>query len=260
MRLPRATVPAIALLLLTGCGGPGDTASTATGAEGSSAGTGPRGEVAVLAAASLARTFTALAESFEAAHPGVTVRLSFGSSTTLARQVAQGAEVDLLATAGTSALAQLGDVDPAEVVTIARNTLAIAVPTGDPDAVTGLADLARKDVAVVLCASTVPCGKAADEVLGRAGVEANVVSRELDVSSTLAKVTLGEADAAVVYASDVVSAAGQVQGVEIPAPQNTVLTHPLARFGDDAATTAFAAWLAGPEGVAVLARAGFLAP
>lgn len=260
MRLRRAAVPAIALVL-TGCGGAIDTPSPATGAAGSSSsGTGVKGEVTVLAAASLARTFTTLAESFEAAHPGVTVRLSFGSSTTLARQVAQGAEVDLFASAGTSALAQLGDVEPTDVVTIARNTLEIATPTGNPDAVTGLRDLAREDLAVVLCASTVPCGEAADEVLGRAGVEANIVSRELDVSATLAKVTLGEADAAVVYASDVVSAAGQVHGVEIPAPQNTTLTHPLARFGDDAATTAFAAWLTGPEGVSALMRAGFLAP
>lgn len=256
-----AAVPAALALLLTGCGGAADTASSNTPAASSSvASTGVTGEVTVLAAASLTRTFTDLAESFEQANPGVTIRLSFGSSTTLAQQIAQGAEADLFASAGAAALEQLGDVEPTATVTIAENTLEIATPTDNPGRVASLADLAKEDVAVVLCAQTVPCGKAADQVLTGAGVEANVVSREVDVSATLAKVKLGEADAAVVYHSDVVSAQGEVAGVEIPAEQNTTLEYPLARFGDDSAATAFAAYLSGPEGLAALQGAGFLAP
>ncbi len=252
---------ALAALLLAGCGGSADTAGRTSGSPaGSATASEGGGEVTVLAAASLTKPFTALAEAYEAAHPGATVRLSFGSSTTLAQQVAQGADADLLATAGTAALEQLGDVEPTDTTTIARNTLEIATPTDNPAGVAGLADLARDDVDVVLCAASVPCGKAADEVLDRAGVTPHVVSREVDVASTLAKVTLGEADAAVVYHSDVVSSRGRVHGVEVPAEQNATLTYPLARFGDEPAAEAFAAYLAGTEGLAALASAGFLAP
>ncbi len=247
-------------LLLAGCGGPTATSSGNPAASTGGGSTQLTGEVTVLAAASLSTTFTALAESFQRDHPGVRIRLSFGSSTTLAQQVAQGARADLFASAGTAALAQLGDATPTDTVTLARNTLEIATPAGNPAGVRGLADLARADLDVVLCARTVPCGKAADEVLAGAGITPHVVSREVDVGATLAKVTLGEADAAVVYHSDVVSAQGKVEGVEIPAARNTTLDYPLARFGDDAATRAFAAHLTGPEGLAALQRAGFLAP
>lgn len=258
-----AAVPAVLALLLAGCGGsPTDTASSATSGATASAetSTGVTGEVTVLAAASLTKTFTALAKSFEAANPGATVRLSFGSSTTLAQQIAQGAEADLFASAGTAALEQLGDVKPASTVNIAKNTLEIATPPGNPAKVAALADLAKEDVDVVLCAETVPCGKAADQILTKAGVKAHVVSREVDVSATLAKVTLDEADAAVVYHSDVVGSQGKVEGVEIPADQNTTLEYPLALFGDDAAAKAFSDFLSGPEGLKALQDAGFLAP
>ena len=246
MRASLAAVPAVVALLLTGCSANASGAAT--------------GEVTVLAAASLAKPLTALARTFEQAHPGVTVRLGFGSSTTLAQQVAQGADADLFASAGTTALGQLGDVEPTGTVVFARNTLEIATPAGNPARVSRLADLAREDVDVVLCAEPVPCGKAADQVLTKAGVTAHVVSREVDVSATLAKVTLGEADAAVVYRSDVVGAKGTVEGVEIPAAQNTTLEYPLARFGSDPAARAFADFVAGPEGRAALGAAGFLAP
>lgn len=262
MRIRYAAPLALGAVLVSGCGGgPTDpVTTTATPAGSGTASAEVSGEVTVLAAASLTEPLTALADSYEAAHPSVRVRLSFGSSTTLAQQVAQGADADLLATAGTAALEQLGDEQPIETTTIARNVLAIATPPDDPAGVASLADLARPDVQVVLCAASVPCGKAAAEVLARAGIAANVVSREVDVSATLAKVTLGEADAAVVYHSDVVSAPGTVRGVEIPAALNTTVTYPLARFGDDAAARDFAAYVAGDEGLAALTAAGFLAP
>lgn len=263
MRGRPAAVPAVLVLVLAGCGAaPADApGASATGSAASaSAGSQVSGEVTVLAAASLTRTFTALADSFEEANPGVDVRLGFGSSTTLAQQIAQGAEADLFASAGTPALEQLGDVTPTSTVTIARNTLEIATPPGNPAGVRTLEDLGRADVDVVLCAETVPCGRAADEVLAEARVRAHVVSREVDVGATLAKVTLGEADAAVVYHSDVVGAAGKVEGVVVPAARNTTLEYPLARFGDDPAAVAFARFLTGPRGLKALRAAGFLAP
>ena len=258
----RYAVPLVAVVLLaSGCGGASPGSSTGVDPAGSStASAGISGEVTVLAAASLTAPLTALAQTYEAARPSVTVRLGFGSSTTLARQVAQGADADLLATAGTAPLDHLGDLEPDETMTMARNTLEIATPPGNPARVGGLADLARTHVQVVLCATSVPCGAAADGVLARAAVRANVVSREVDVNATLAKVRLGEADAAVVYHSDVVSAGVDVLGVEIPPEQNTILDYPLLRFGDDPAARDFAAYLAGPEARTALAAAGFLAP
>ena len=214
----------------------------------------------VLAAASLKGPMTTLAATYEADHPGTTIRLSFGSSTTLAQQVAQGADVDLLATAGATPLEQLGDAVPASVIAVARNTLEIATPPDDPARVHTLADLARSDVDVVLCAATAPCGAMADNILAVAGVSAHVVSRETDVAATLAKVRLGEADAAIVYHSDVVSAGGAVHGVPIPAAQNITVAYPLARFGEDPEAADFAAYLLGPDGHRALAAAGFLEP
>ncbi|MGL5819291.1 MAG: molybdate ABC transporter substrate-binding protein [Phycicoccus sp.] len=251
----RRTAAAVSLLV----------ALTACGAEPAESGASSRspavaGEVTVLAAASLTTPLTSLAEAYELANPGTTVEVSFGSSTTLARQISQGADADLFLSAGTGALEQLDDVIPTATATIARNTLEIATPPDDPADIAELADLARPGVEVVLCAETVPCGKAADEVLARAGVEAEVVSREVDVTATLAKVTLGEADAAVVYHSDVVSARGAVRGVTIPAAQNTTLEYPVVRFDESTAAAAFTAYLAGPEGRRVLGDAGFLPP
>ena len=241
-----AVLAAVAASLLVGCSG----------------GTPSDGTVTVLAAASLTEPLTELATRYQGDHPGTRVRLSFGSSTKLAQQVAQGAPADLVALAGTAAVEQLPATarDPARRTTIARNTLGIVTPPDDPGSVSGLADLARGDLAVVLCVETAPCGAAADEVLERAGIRANVVSREVDVRSTLAKVSLGEADAAIVYHSDVVTAGDRVRGVPIPGAQNTTLDYPLVRLTDGADAAGFATLVSGPHGREVLAAAGFLPP
>jgi molybdate transport system substrate-binding protein len=233
---------------------------TATGAPTS--GSEPSGTVTVLAAASLTEAFTTVAKDFERAHPGVTVRLSFGSSTTLAQQIAEGASADLFASAGEKAVNLLpAKARAADKVTIlATNSLEIATPPGNPGKVTGLKDLANPALAVVLCAATVPCGSAADTVLARARISAHVVSRELDVKATLAKVSLGEADAAIVYVSDVASAGDRVHGVPIPPAENTTLKYPLVTLTASPAAAALAQALGGPEGRAALHDAGFAAP
>lgn len=237
------------------------TACTPSGAPGAT--DEPRAvTVTVLAAASLTEPFTALARRYELDHPGVRVRTSFGSSAKLAQQVAQGAPADLVALAGIAAVEQLpqGSRDPSRRTVIARNVLEIATPPDDPAGVSGLADLARPDVAVVLCVETAPCGAAADEVLARAGVAAHVVSREVDVRATLAKIGLGEADAAIVYHSDVVGAGARVRGVVLPPSSNTTLDYPLVRLSEGADAAGFAALVASDEGRRALADAGFLAP
>ena len=246
-------------LVLAGCS-PATTADTRP--PGAPEPAGEPGTVTVLAAASLTEPLTALADRYERDHPGVTVRLSFGSSTTLAQQIAEGAPADVYASAGEAAL----DLLPPDAArdggraTIARNTMEIATPPDDPGSVTDLADLADPDLDVVLCAASVPCGRAADEVLATAGVTAHVVSREVDVRATLTKVALGEADAAIVYHSDVVGAGPSVRGVPIPRADEVTLDYPLLWFSTDPDVEGFARYVAGPEGTAALTAAGFLAP
>lgn len=269
-RMPRRAGPgalaagiALALAGCAGTSGAADAVRSCSGtAAGSASGAAVRGgTVTVLAAASLTKPFTALAKDLESANPGVQVRLSFGSSTTLAQQIAQGAHADIYAPAGTKALDLLpADARQAPRTIIARNVLEIATTPGNPQQVTGLGSLADPRLDVVLCAASVPCGAAADRALAKAGVDAHVVSREIDVTATLAKVTLGEADAAIVYRSDVVSAGRQVTGVAIPAASNVTLDYPVVVLGDSPAAAAFAELAAGPAGARALTAAGFLAP
>ncbi len=252
---------AAAALALAACSAATTADTDPAGTAGPSAGA-DSSTVTVLAAASLTAPLTTLAEQYERDHPGVTVRLSFGSSTTLAQQISEGAPVDLYASAGEEPLALLpsGVTSDGGRATIARNTVEIATPPDNPGGVDTLRDLGDPDLDVVLCAGTVPCGRAADEVLRTAGVTAHVVSREVDVKATLTKVVLGEADAALVYHSDVVAAGPDVRGVAIPAAENVVLTYPLLWFSSDPDVVGFADLVAGPTGTAALESAGFLAP
>ena len=251
MRALRRAIAGVGLLgLLGGCGGSASDTDTAE-----------RSTLMILAAASLTEAFTELAEQYEADHPEVTIHLSFGSSTTLAQQITAGADADLFASAGTGALEQLppGYADETGEQIIASNVLEIAVLPGNPSGVTGLADFERADIDTVLCAQTVPCGRAADEAFAAAGLTPTPVSRELDVKATLAKISLGEADAAIVYRSDVVTD-DAVEGVEIPAEENVSLSYPLISFNTDTHTIGFAEFLAGPQALAALETAGFSAP
>ena len=190
----------------------------------------------VLAAASLTESFDQLKKDFEAANPGVTVETSYGSSATLVQQVDNGAPASVIALAGTAAAEPLDKAVVKDTKTFATNVLEIAVPPSNPGAVTSINDLAKPSVKVVLCADTVPCGKAAQATFKKARIVPNVVSKEVDVKATLSKVKLAEADAAVVYHSDVVAAKDAVTGVEIPSQLNTSLVlprhHALRRRGD----------------------------
>ena len=255
----RALVTLMAGLLTAS--GLGACAATA-GSDGGNDGDAGDRTLTVLAASSLTDPLTTLARAYEADHPGVRVRLSFGSSTKLAQQVAQGAPADVVVLAGAAVLAQRPAAarDPSRRCFVARNVLEIATPPDDPAGVSILSDLANPAADVVLCVETAPCGSAADDVLERAGVSANVVSREVDVRSTLAKIVLGEADAAIVYHSDVVTAGDRVRGVSIPAAANTTLDYPLVRLTDRADTTGFADLVASDAGRRALADAGFLTP
>jgi molybdate transport system substrate-binding protein len=127
-------------------------------------------------------------------------------------------------------------------VDFVRNKLEIAVEKGNPKQITSLADLTRAGMIVVLCDPSVPCGKFADEVLANAKVSLTPKSREASVKATLSKVELGEADAAIVYVSDVASS-GKVDGVQIPDGVNVVTTLPIVALKDSKDSAVAQAWV-----------------
>ncbi|MBB6173641.1 molybdate transport system substrate-binding protein [Nocardiopsis mwathae] len=239
-----------ALMGAAGCGGAGGPA-----ADGAAT-------LTVFAAASLTDTFTELGERFEDEHPGTRVVFNFAGSSTLARQIDAGANADVFAAAGPDPMdqvAQAGRV-AGEPVVFARNTLRIAVPPGNPGDVAGLADLAEPGVAVALCAEQVPCGTAARTVLDAAGVEVPSASAEEDVRAALTKVTLGEVDAALVYATDIDAADGAVEGVEFATAEEAVNDYPIAALTDAPEPELARSWIdlaRSEEGGQVLSDAGF---
>ena len=251
----RAFASLLALgLLLPGCAGDG------------AGSTGPRSddELVVFAAASLTEALGELADVFEE-RMGVPVLLNLAGSQTLATQLVEGAPADVFVSADA---AQMDVVASAGLlagapVTAVTNLLTIAVEPGNPRGVTGLEDLARPDLVVVLSAEAVPAGRYAREVLARAGVEVRPASLEQNVRAALARVAQGEADASIVYVSDVVAARGTVSAIAIPDERNVVATYPMAVLfraarPDDAA--AFAAFLTSEDAQSVLRSSGFSAP
>ena len=240
------------VLAVAGCGGEG----AADRSEGLS------GRITVLAASSLAESFTEIGRRFEADHPDVTVTFNFAASSSVARQLVEGAPGDVLATADEATMGVAVEAGAVGSPTVfARNRLEIVTRPGNPEGIAGLADLSRPGLVVVLCAPGVPCGRAAIHALERAGVDIRPASSEENVKAVLAKVALGEADAGIVYVTDVRAAGGEVTGVRIPEGDNVVVSYPMAVSTTAANPTAARAWLdlvLGPSGREILARFGFL--
>ncbi|KQY59830.1 molybdate-binding protein [Aeromicrobium sp. Root495] len=245
---------ALTLLAVAACGSSGDQKGGGNGSEPVT--------ITVLAAASLTSSFTEIAQDFEAENDGVTVRLSFGGSSDLVEQIRSGAPADVFASADSTTMDQLGAdaVDPADFAT---NTLEIAVPPGNPARISGFADLAKKGLDLVVCAPQVPCGSATRTVADVTGTKLSPVSQEQSVTDVLGKVTSGEADAGLVYVTDVEAAGDDVEGITFPESSEAVNTYPIATLKDSDHTTiarAFAAYVLGAEGQKVLRAAGFGRP
>ena len=271
-----AAVATVALLgATTGCGS-GTTASGTDGASSaggassasgasSSASGAVSGRLTVYAAASLRKTFTEIGRRFEQAHPGTTVTFSFAGSSDLVAQLQQGAPADVFASADTRNMAKATDdsLTAGEPVDFARNTLEIAVPPGNPGKVGSLEDLARPGLKVVVCAPAVPCGAAAAKVESAARVDLKPVSEEQSVTDVLGKVSSGEADAGLVYVTDVRGAGGSVQGIPFAEASAAVNTYPIATLKgsrNPALAAAFVQAVTGEPGQSVLAAAGFGKP
>lgn len=243
----RAAVAALVVLLVAGCGG--GTASK---------------ELNVFAAASLKGTFTDLAKQFETDHPGVTVKLNFAGSSDLAQQIVNGAPADVFAAASDATMKTVTDAKRADTPAIfATNVLQIATVPGNPKGIASFADLAKPDLKVVVCAPQVPCGAAAEKIEKATGVALTPVSEEADVASTLGKVTSGNADAGLVYVTDVASAGPKVQGVGFPEATKATTNYPIAVVANapqaDLAT-AFQKLVTSAAGRKALGAAGFGTP
>lgn len=248
-------------ILVGGCRGADDGAQSLT----------------VFAAASLTEAFTELGTHFEAAHPGMTVTFNFAGSQQLAQQLGQGAPGDVFASANAQQMALVvenGRIAPDAPVTFARNRLVVIFPTDNPADLQALPDLAWPGVRLVLAEAAVPVGRytldfldkaAADATLGPAfhdGVLANVVSYEQNVRTVFTKVALGEADAGIVYSSDVVGTGSEaVAQIAIPDELNVSATYPIAPLADAQRpflAQQFIDFVLSDEGQAILASYGFI--
>ncbi|MFE2985196.1 molybdate ABC transporter substrate-binding protein [Streptomyces sp. NPDC059262] len=255
-----------ALLALSACSSGSDSSSKKDSSSASKdSAKKVTGTVTVFAAASLKESFTTLGKDFEKAHPGTKVTFSFGGSDTLAASITGGAPADVFAAASPKTMAIVTDKKDAATApsTFVRNQLEIATLPGNPDKVASLKDLTKSDLKVVLCDKTVPCGAAAQKALDASKLKLTPASYEQDVKSALTKVELKEADAAVVYKTDVKAAGGNVDGVEFPESANAINDYPIALLKDApnaAAAKEFIALVQSAEGQKVLTAAGFLKP
>lgn len=222
MRLARSVSTACvlaALTLLPGCG--------ADGGSGASSGDTT---ITVFAASSLTASFEKLGQDFEASHDGVQVEFSFAGSSDLVAQIQQGAGADVFASADQATMEKLttDGLEGSEPAVFASNTLEIVVPPDNPAGITSFQDLAEPGLALVVCAPEVPCGAAVVKVEDATGVTLSPVSEEEKVTDVLAKVQTGEADAGVVYVTDVIAAGDAVAGIEFPESSAAVNVYPIA--------------------------------
>ena len=244
----------------TGCGGSGATATAAGDGGG-----GPTGTVTVFAAASLTDVFTRLGERLEDTEPGLDVQFSFAGSSALATQLTQGAPADVFASANGAQVQVVTDAGLAEgdPTVFTANVLQIAVPAGNPAGITGLADFGREELTLAVCAPEVPCGAAAGDVFGAAGVTPRPDTQEEDVRAALTKVELGEVDAALVYATDVTATGDAVEGISFPEAEDAVTDYPLCTLAaapNPEGARAFVDLVLSEEGQQALAAAGFRTP
>jgi molybdate transport system substrate-binding protein len=241
----------LALLVLVSCGSVGGNAAAAVT---------PATSLTVFAAASLQPPFDQVAKQLKT-RSNVTTTFNYSGTQTLTAQITQGAPADVFASADAAHMTTLqnaGLISGAPQL-FAHNRLEIAVEKGNPKSIHSLADLAKPGLVVVLADPSVPAGKYAQQALAKAGVTVHPASLETQVTGVLTKVALGEADAGIVYVSDIVTS-GKVDGVAIPDGQNVIADYPIALLAgakNKSAANAFIAYVLSPQGQAILVAAGF---
>jgi molybdate transport system substrate-binding protein len=269
-------VPVAVLALLAGaCGdddGGGSSATTAaatttaaTTAAAATTAPAVEGDITVFAAASLTESFTAVGQAFAEANPDAKATFSFDASSALVQQITEGAPADVFASADTANMDKLtgAGLNGTEPVIFATNLLTIIVAPGNPKGITGVADLESSDIKTVICAPEVPCGRYAAQIFETAGVTVTPVSLEQNVRGVVTKVTAGEADAGIVYVTDVTAAGDAADMVEIPEDINVIAEYPIATVKaskNQEVDEAFIDFLLGEDGQAIMADYGFGAP
>jgi len=269
----------LAAATLAACSAPAPSASDQTAAAASPLasyyGLGQAADLTVFAAASLTDAFREVGGAFERAYPGGRVSFNFAGSQQLALQIEQGAQADVLATADQRTLDRLvaaGFIDPADAVTFAHNRMVVILPADNPGRVENLEELAQPGLKLLLAGPEVPAGAYARQVLDnlaadpaygagfKAAVLGNLISNEENVKQVVAKVQLGEADAGIVYSSDVTpGVAGQLRRIEIPERFNVVAAYPIAVLSSApplAPARQFVEFVLGPDGRRILERWG----
>ncbi len=250
---------AAAALILAACSSSSSSTPSASGSAKLS------GTLVVFAAISLTDAFNKISAQFEKANPGVSVKINYNGSSSLATQINQGAPADVFASASPTNMKVVTDAGdatgPPQVFT--SNTGEIMVESGNPMHIKTVSDLANSKVKTVVCAPAVPCGALAQKIFKNAGVTVKPVSEEQNVGGVVTKVTLGEADAGIVYVTDVKANEKDAAGVPIPANQNDVTEYPIVEVKgapNAAAAKAFISYVVGPNGQQVLTGFGFMPP
>jgi len=255
----------LAVVAMAGCSSSGSpSSSSSSGKSTPSKPAAATGTITVFAASSLMGSFTKLGQQFDAAHPGDTVKFSFGPSSGLATEITSGAPADVFASASPKNMdTVVAAGDASNPQDFAKNIAEVAVPPSNPGHVTSLTDLAKSSVKVALCQPQVPCGKIAAEVFKNAGITVKPVTLQPDVKSTLTQVELGNVDAGIVYVTDVQAAGSKVKGITIPANDNASTLYPIAAISKSthlSVAQQFVAYVLSPAGQQVLSAAGFEKP
>lgn len=230
-------------------------------------------ELTIFAAASLTDAFNELADAFEAQNEGVQVILNFAGSSQLAAQISEGAQADLFASANgmqMQAVVDSGRIVAGSEKLFVSNRLTVIVPADNPAGITALEDLAQPGVQLILAVPGVPVRQYTDEIVAQMPADfqaqfyANLVSEEDNVRQVAAKIALGEADAGIVYTSDVTpDLASQVLQIRIPDRQNVVASYPIAPLvdaPDPELAQAFITFVLSEQGQAILGKWGFGSP
>ena len=264
-----AVLVAVVALLAAACSSssssPAAAPSSSAAASGSAAAAKPTDTLVVFAATSLTDAFNKIGQQFEAANPGLTVKFNYNGSSSLATSINQGAPADVFASAAPKNMKTVTDAGEASGTPkdFATNSGEIMVEKGNPKHIKSVSDLANPAIKVVVCAPEVPCGAVATAIFKNAGVTVKPVSEEQNVGGVVTKVTLGEADAGIVYVTDVKENESKAEGVPIPASQNDITEYPIVEVKgapNASAAKAFISYVLGPNGQQVLASFGFLPP
>lgn len=251
--------------MLGACGSGSDSSSSTDAPTATASPEGVSGDVVVFAAASLTEAFTEVGEAFTEANPDAKVTFNFAASSALVAQILEGAPADVYASADLGNMSKLTDAEAnvGEPAVFANNLSEIIVARGNPLEIAGVEDLTDPDLILVVCAPEVPCGTYATQIFDNAGIDPTPDSYEENVKSVVTKVTLGEADAGIAYATDVSAAGTAAEGVKIPDDLNVVAEYPMVATTEASnpdGAQAFIDFAMGDAGQAILAKYGFSSP